>query len=110
MERNRKYGDMVMKKGSFAERLSQIAEGWRNSLFPPEEKKAIIEEVGAYRMSLCMECPYNSVNTGRLFARPDVHCTRCGCTLASRTKCLSCSCPLPVPKWKAVVSEGEDDM
>jgi hypothetical protein len=39
--------------------------------------------------------------------RPDEHCTNCGCTLAAKTRCLSCECPLK--KWMAVVKTHEEE-
>ena len=42
--------------------------------------------------------------------RPDEHCTKCSCTLSAKTACLSCECPLMVPKWKAVLTEDEEEI
>jgi len=39
--------------------------------------------------------------------RPDNHCTDCGCTLAAKTKCLSCECPKG--KWKAIVDDDQEE-
>ncbi len=39
--------------------------------------------------------------------RPDAHCTKCGCTLSAKTKCLSCACPLN--KWAAIVSQEDEE-
>jgi hypothetical protein len=47
------------------------------------------------------------ISTKHKTIRPDVHCTDCGCTLAAKTKCLSCQCPLE--KWKAVMSDREEE-
>jgi len=67
--------------------------------------KEYIQQVGKERMSICEECEF--ISTKHESVRPDVHCTDCGCTLAAKTKCLSCACPLN--KWKAVVSSQEEE-
>lgn len=85
--------------------LKQIYEGWKNHLLPEERMKAFIEHVSKERMDVCIQCDehsYNKTEPINLHAalRPDAHCTNCGCTLAAKTKCLSCECPLK--KWLAV--------
>jgi hypothetical protein len=85
--------------------FSQIYEGWKNNLFPAADMKEYIKQVGKERMSICEECEF--ISTKHESVRPDVHCTECGCTLAAKTKCLSCACPLN--KWKAVVSSQEEE-
>ena len=82
-------------------------EGWRNHLFPPEHLRELIEQVSCERMAICCECKWHSKYISSL--RPDDHCTNCGCTLSAKTKCLSCECPLPIPKWNAVISQEEED-
>ena len=79
--------------------LSQIYEGWKNHLLPEERSKAFIEHVAQERNDICIQCDEHSYNQPRSM-RPDAHCTNCGCTLAAKTKCLSCECPLK--KWVAV--------
>jgi hypothetical protein len=72
--------------------------------------KEQIKSVSESRMSICKECSYYSENKkkdGHTFSRPDVHCTNCGCTLAAKTKCLSCECPLK--KWMGVVKTQEEE-
>ena len=85
--------------------FSQIYEGWRNNLIPPKEIKEAIQETSKYRMQICEACRWHSKNYNSV--RPDVHCTHCGCTLAAKTKCLSCSCP--INKWEAVATEEQGD-
>lgn len=87
--------------------FSQVYEGWKNNLFPAEDIKAQIKEVGSERMAICNECPL--ISTKHKTNRPDVHCTECGCTLSAKTKCLSCECPLEVPKWLAVIESLEQE-
>ena len=85
--------------------FSQIYEGWRNNLIPPKEIKQAIQETSEYRMKICEACRWHSKNYNTV--RPDDHCTHCGCTLAAKTKCLSCSCP--IDKWGAVATEEQGD-
>lgn len=72
--------------------------------------KEQIKSVSESRMAICKECHYYSVNRekeGYKSSRPDVHCTNCGCTLAAKTKCLSCSCPMKY--WKALMTDDQYD-
>jgi hypothetical protein len=61
-------------------------------------------------MVICRSCPHNSNNqpkVGLAVLRTDEHCLACGCTLAAKTKCFSCECPLN--KWEAFASQEEWD-
>ena len=87
----------------------QIIEGWRNNIFPPEHLKELIEQTSCERMEFCCICKFNSKNNKKKLLRPDEHCLECGCTLSAKTKCLSCSCPLKVPKWEAVITEEQEN-
>jgi hypothetical protein len=81
--------------------LSKIYEGWKNHLFPEEKKEKFITNLSEERMLICDGCSENSVNKKNYETlRFDKHCANCGCTLAPKTKCPSCECPLN--KWKAV--------
>lgn len=76
-------------------------------MIPPKHLEEKIKEVGEERINICLGCKYHSKyhKTNRF----DDHCTHCGCTLAAKTKCLSCSCP--IGKWKEVLtSEQEDEL
>jgi len=78
--------------------LSQIYEGWKNHLLPDDRMKAFIEYISNKRISICESCEHHSSNKKEYITiRPDAHCTDCGCTLAAKTKCLTCECPLQ--KW-----------
>lgn len=78
--------------------LKQIYEGWKNHLLPEDRMKDFINYVSEERMAICTECEEHSYNKPeQAMLRPDAHCTNCGCTLAAKTKCLSCECPLK--KW-----------
>ena len=81
--------------------FSQVYEGWKNNLFPSAHMKPLIEQVAKTRLEICNGCSLHSKNHST--TRPDDHCTDCGCTLAAKVRCLSCECPLEVPKWIAVI-------
>jgi len=85
--------------------FSQVYEGWKNNLFPAKEMRSYIKQIGSERMAICEDCEF--ISTKHTTVRPDVHCTDCGCTLAAKTKCLSCECPLK--KWEAVVTSQEEE-
>ena len=86
-------------------KLSEVYEGWRNNILPPEKLKDKIAEVSSKRMSICDGCDNHSKNHKTL--RPDAHCVSCGCTLSAKTKCLSCSCP--INKWEAVLTQDQEE-
>jgi hypothetical protein len=87
--------------------LNQIFEGWKNHLSPSLYLEEQINTVASSRMDICKECPLSSMNAGPVNPlRFDDHCTACGCTLAPKTKCLSCSCP--TGKWTSVVTPEEE--
>lgn len=85
-------------------KLSNIYEGWKNNLFPPEHLKEAIEEMHKERMEICNACPY--ISTKHKTMRPDVHCTQCGCTLAAKTKVFSEQCPLG--KWLPLLTPQQE--
>jgi hypothetical protein len=86
--------------------INQIFEGWKNHLLPEERKKAFIEHISNERLNICNQCEFHSKNHSS--ARPDAHCTNCGCTLAAKTKCLTCDCP--IQKWAAQPMPEENDI
>ena len=82
-------------------KLKEIVEGWKNNLTPTQFLDQQVIDVSAIRLGICATCDEYSMNKKDYKSmRPDVHCTNCGCTLAAKTKCLSCECPLN--KWNAV--------
>lgn len=90
--------------------FKEIIEGWRNHLVPPKDLKEFITEVSEDRLSICAGCPFQSDNArvnGQNIFRMDLHCTKCGCPLAAKTKSLSSKCPLYPPKWDAVTTDAE---
>lgn len=88
--------------------MSQIYEGWRNNLLPPKELKKLIKETSSQRLEICQGCEHHSDNKRNYKTiRLDKHCTYCGCTLAAKTKCLSCACP--IKKWEALVTADQEE-
>lgn len=71
----------------------QIAEGWKNTVIKNED----VEKVANARLLICRDCEKHSSKNKTI--RPDEHCTECGCPLISKTRCMTCECPLK--KWKA---------
>lgn len=80
-----------------------IIEGFRNSVIPPRKLKKIINETAAERLSICLNCPFNS-SCGKI--NQWSRCKDCGCFLTKKAKCLSCSCPQE--KWKAVATDEQE--
>ena len=89
--------------------FKEIIEGWRNHLVPPVELKEMIDGVARERMIICNGCPLQSDNAKAAGTyngiRFDLHCTKCGCPLAAKTKSLSSSCP--IGNWTAITSDTE---
>ena len=85
--------------------FKQILEGWRNNTIPPSHLKDLIKTTSEERMKICLDCGYHSKYHKTL--RPDAHCVNCGCTLAAKTKCLSCECP--IDKWTAVLTDAQEE-
>lgn len=73
--------------------------------------KEAIARVSEQRLNVCSGCNFQSENRkrseGYKSVRPDVHCTKCGCMLSAKTKCLSCSCPLGF--WREVANDDEEE-
>jgi len=71
--------------------IKEIVSGWWYYF----NENDSVEEVARKRMEICNGCQWHS--SKMLTKRPDVHCTKCGCTLAAKTRSLESSCPLK--KW-----------
>jgi hypothetical protein len=84
-------------------------EGVRNRIAPPEELKALIESTYEERYAICAVCPESSMvkYPGREFIRGE-HCTKCGCKLSLKLRCLSCNCPLTPPRWTQKITREDD--
>ena len=79
-------------------KAKEIAEGWANYIFNRQE------EVSELRTKICEGCEWHS--SKRVTHRPDVHCTKCGCTLAAKTRSLGSECP--IGKWAKIKNDGQE--
>lgn len=79
----------------------QIFEGVTNSLIRDE----YVEDVSKLRMEICNDCSSKGDECVVIGTQPC--CNECGCSLAFKTRALSTECPLG--KWKALMSEEEED-
>ena len=80
----------------------QILEGIKNNIFKVEH----IEELAAERKQFCENCvlfdgPCAIKGTGPC-------CGDCGCSMKLKWRSPSAECPLPEPKWKAVLTFEEE--
>ncbi len=81
----------------------------KNNLFKTEHVEAVYEE----RFKVCESCE-NLDTIGEGCHMPGTHpcCNKntggCGCSLALKLRSLSSECP--IGKWKAVVTQQEEDM
>jgi len=84
--------------------FSKIYEGWRNTLFPPNEIKEFIDRVSTERLAECKKCPFNSTpNKTKIYS----YCRDCGCPLIQKSKSLSSECPQK--HWLAIASQEQQD-
>jgi hypothetical protein len=77
-------------------KIKEIANGWSNLLISSPK----INELSKERMLICEGCDNYSENAkknGYKTIRIDVHCTKCGCTLAAKTRSEDSRCP--INKW-----------
>ena len=86
----------------------QIVEGITNSIF----KKEDVEEIAQARMQICINCAlYDVQGEGCMVPGTQPCCDEkkggCGCSLGFKTRSLSSDCPLG--KWKAELTEEEED-
>jgi len=79
----------------------QIFEGMSNAII----KDAVVEQVAALRYEICETCEFKGRKCVVKGTAPC--CNQCGCSLAFKTRALSTSCP--EGKWKAIISEEEED-
>ena len=89
-------------------RKGQIVEGITNSIF----KKEDVEEIAQARMQICINCAlYDVQGEGCMVPGTQPCCDEkkggCGCSLGFKTRSLSSDCPLG--KWKAELTEEEED-
>ena len=79
-------------------------EGWKNNILPSGDEKELIEMMSEKRMEVCNACPH--ISTNHKSVRPDVHCTKCGCTLAAKTRAFDAACPLGY--WVGIKKHDKD--
>jgi hypothetical protein len=80
---------------------NKIMEGITNTL----RRDEFVEDVAKHRMEVCDAC--TSKGTKCVMRGTAPCCDECGCSLAFKTRSLSSECPLG--KWKALLSEEEED-
>jgi len=76
-------------------------EGITNTIIRDE----FVEDVARVRMEICNACPTKGDKCVVIGTAPC--CNECGCSLAFKTRALSTECPLG--KWKALITEEEED-
>tara|TARA_R110002153_G_scaffold122010_10_gene267812 strand:+ start:1004 stop:1336 length:333 start_codon:yes stop_codon:yes gene_type:complete len=83
---------------------NQILEGIKNKLF----KKKHVEVIANDRWQICIKCASLDVK-GDKCTMPGTQpcCGECGCSLGFKLRSLSSACPSD--KWKAVLTEDEED-
>tara|TARA_R110001592_G_scaffold56826_2_gene173009 strand:- start:688 stop:1020 length:333 start_codon:yes stop_codon:yes gene_type:complete len=83
---------------------NQILEGIKNKLFKKEHVEAIAKD----RWQICIKCASLDVK-GDKCTMPGTQpcCSECGCSLGFKLRSLSSACPSD--KWKAVLTEDEED-
>lgn len=82
----------------------QIIEGITNSII----RDQVVEDISKLRLDICNNCDLKGDNCAVPGTAPC--CNECGCSLAFKTRSLSSECPHPDgAKWKAIVSEEEED-
>jgi len=90
-------------------KIQEVYDGWKNLINPDEDLKPFIEDVSAARMKICLGCEFHSDNVKNKSllseVRFDKHCTKCGCTIAAKTRSLLSECPLTPPLWGKAVKE-----
>lgn len=82
-------------------KVNEIIEGWSNLAF----KKENVELLAKERLKICMCCKEHSKFHSSI--RLDDHCTKCGCTLAAKTRSPESECPIGL--WKAVNFKNNGD-
>lgn len=80
-------------------KLNEIAEGWANLILKPKA----VENIAKARLNICNTCQWNS--KFHESKRPDVHCTKCGCTIAAKVRSMESECP--IAKWPKVELNGK---
>jgi hypothetical protein len=80
---------------------NKILEGITNAIIRDE----FVEDVAKHRMEVCNACEFKGDKC--LVPGTSPCCNDCGCSLTFKTRSLSSECPQD--KWKALLSEEEED-
>ena len=82
----------------------QILEGVKNTII----RDKFVEEIAEQRMVICHACPKKDIE-GSSCVMPGTQpcCNLCGCSLTFKTRSLSSDCP--DLRWKAVITEEDED-
>jgi len=82
----------------------QIMEGIKNSIIRDE----FVEAIAKQRLDICNMCIRKDTE-GKHCLAPGTQpcCNLCGCSLSLKTRSLSTDCP--DLKWKAVITEEDED-
>lgn len=80
---------------------NKILEGITNAMIRDE----FVEDVARHRMEVCEACEF--LGDKCLVPGTSPCCNECGCSLSFKTRSLSSECPKG--KWKALLSEEEED-
>jgi hypothetical protein len=80
---------------------NKILEGITNAIIRDE----FVEDVAKHRMEVCDACEFKGDKC--LVPGTSPCCNDCGCSLTFKTRSLSSECPQD--KWKALLSEEEED-
>ena len=84
---------------------NKILEGIKNKIF----KKEHVEEIANLRYETCKVCPHIDHKGDKCYIKgTQPCCTLCGCDLSLKTRALSAECD--DKRWKAVLSEEEEDL
>jgi hypothetical protein len=82
-----------------------ILEGITNSIFSRQDVEIIADK----RMFACNGCEHlDRKGSTCLVPGTQPCCSKCGCKLAWKTRALASECP--IGKWKAEVTQEEEDM
>ena len=98
---------MLKKLKTIWKNRKEIFEGFRNRVF----YRPMIEEVAYNRMEICIGCDDIDYEGDKCMIPGTAPCCGvCGCKLSLKLRSLASECPHPDgPKWKAHISEEEQD-
>lgn len=74
-------------------------------------KSEHVEQLAAERKAICDTCPLIDLEGSKCFMPGTSPCCgECGCSLKFKTRSMASECPHPDgPKWKAIISQDEED-